>query len=193
MLNMVLAKWELANMMALGVLNAMVPLLWWYLKYWWNEIEFSSTRITFYRVYTSVDWTILRLTYLSPRAKFKECRAMPQLIIAVALDKVSAWQCLNEGRRIYVGLLHKKHLVKGLNICMLIRYLGWVMRVEGEIIIKSPSSSEFPYHTLECCSIPSSCQCYLHNTMDCVGEHSLALHRCPLPVSPGVGTPGQTW
>ena len=37
--------------MALGILNAMVPHLWQYLRYWWNEANFSSTRITFNRLY----------------------------------------------------------------------------------------------------------------------------------------------
>ncbi len=38
-------------MMALGVLNAMVPRLWLYLRYWWNEVDFSSATITFDRLY----------------------------------------------------------------------------------------------------------------------------------------------
>ncbi len=36
--------------MALGVLNAMVPCLWLYLRYWWNEVDFSSARTTFDRL-----------------------------------------------------------------------------------------------------------------------------------------------
>ena len=38
--------------MVLGVLNAMVPRLWLYLRYWWNEVYFSSATITFDRLYT---------------------------------------------------------------------------------------------------------------------------------------------
>ncbi len=34
-------------MMVLGVLNTMVPHLWLYLRYWSNEVDFSSARITF--------------------------------------------------------------------------------------------------------------------------------------------------
>ena len=37
---MVLETWEYAHMMALGVLNTMVPRLWLYLRYWWNEVHF---------------------------------------------------------------------------------------------------------------------------------------------------------
>ncbi len=33
--------------MALAILNTMVPRLWLYLSCWWNEVSFSSTRITF--------------------------------------------------------------------------------------------------------------------------------------------------
>ena len=39
-------------MMALGMLNTVVPLLWHYLRYWWNERNFSSTVITFDRLNT---------------------------------------------------------------------------------------------------------------------------------------------
>ena len=38
-------------MVALGVMNAIVPRLSKYLRYWWKEVEFSSTRIPFDRVY----------------------------------------------------------------------------------------------------------------------------------------------
>ncbi len=38
-------------MMAPGILNAMVRHLWLYLRYWWNEIDFSSAMITFDRLY----------------------------------------------------------------------------------------------------------------------------------------------
>ena len=38
-------------MVALGVLNAMVPHLWLYLRYWWNELDFSSSTITLDRLY----------------------------------------------------------------------------------------------------------------------------------------------
>ena len=38
-------------MMALGVLNARVPRLWLYLRYWWNKLNFSSATITFDRLY----------------------------------------------------------------------------------------------------------------------------------------------
>ncbi len=46
-----LAMWDRAHKMAPGILNTMVPPLWLYLKYWWNEINFSSTRNTFDRHY----------------------------------------------------------------------------------------------------------------------------------------------
>ena len=39
-------------MMALGILNTMVKLLWQYLRYLSNEANFSSTMITFDRLYT---------------------------------------------------------------------------------------------------------------------------------------------
>ena len=39
--------------MALGVLNTMITHVWQYLRYWWNEVNFSSARITFDRVYQS--------------------------------------------------------------------------------------------------------------------------------------------
>ena len=42
-----LAKWDLAHMMAPGVPNATIPRLSQHLRYWWNEVNFSSTRITF--------------------------------------------------------------------------------------------------------------------------------------------------
>ena len=38
-------------MMALGVLNVVVPCLWLYLRYWWNEFQFSFSTITFDRRY----------------------------------------------------------------------------------------------------------------------------------------------
>ena len=37
-----------------GILNAKVPHMWQYLRYWWNEVNVSSTRITFDRVYDEV-------------------------------------------------------------------------------------------------------------------------------------------
>ena len=37
--------------MALGILNAVVQYLWQYVRYWVNEVSFSSTRITFDRLY----------------------------------------------------------------------------------------------------------------------------------------------
>ena len=51
-----LAMWEYAHMIALGVLNAMVPRLWrlvprLYLSCWWNEVHVSSAMITFDRLY----------------------------------------------------------------------------------------------------------------------------------------------
>ncbi len=51
-----LAMWEWVHKMAPGVLNTIVhvPHLWLYLKYWWNEVDFSSARITFDRLYGSV-------------------------------------------------------------------------------------------------------------------------------------------
>ena len=44
---MVLTVWEYAHMMAPSILNTMAPHLWQYLKYWWNKVNFTSTRITF--------------------------------------------------------------------------------------------------------------------------------------------------
>ncbi len=41
-------------MMALGLLNMMVPHLALYLRYWWNKVNFSSARITFDRLYTPI-------------------------------------------------------------------------------------------------------------------------------------------
>ena len=38
--------------MAPGILETMVTLLWQYLIYWWNEVDISSTRITFDRLHT---------------------------------------------------------------------------------------------------------------------------------------------
>ena len=38
-------------LMVPGILNIMVTLLWQYLRYWWKEMNFSSTWITFDRLY----------------------------------------------------------------------------------------------------------------------------------------------
>ena len=35
-------------------MNTMVPHLWQYLRYWWNEVNFLSTRIRFDRLYNLV-------------------------------------------------------------------------------------------------------------------------------------------
>ena len=45
-----LAMPDWAHIMALGILNTMVP-LWQFLRYWSNEFNFSSIRITFDRLY----------------------------------------------------------------------------------------------------------------------------------------------
>ena len=37
--------------MAPGILKTMVILLWQYLRYWWNKVNLSSTRITLDRLY----------------------------------------------------------------------------------------------------------------------------------------------
>ena len=51
LLILVLETWILAHMMALNMRNKMVPHLWQYLRYWWNERNFSSIMTTFDRLY----------------------------------------------------------------------------------------------------------------------------------------------
>ena len=55
-------------MMALGILNVMVPCVWLYLRYSWNEVHFSSAMITFDRLlaiwYVATANTILHYTSL---------------------------------------------------------------------------------------------------------------------------------
>ncbi len=50
---MVLELWDETPMMAPGILKTMVPHPWLYLRYWWNEVDFSSAMITFDRLYLS--------------------------------------------------------------------------------------------------------------------------------------------
>ena len=44
--------------MVLGILNKTVPHLWQYPIYWWTEVIFSSTRITFDSVYKCEIWLV---------------------------------------------------------------------------------------------------------------------------------------
>ena len=46
-LKQVLAMWNCAHMMVLGILNTVMPLAWQYLKYWWNGTEFLSAMVVF--------------------------------------------------------------------------------------------------------------------------------------------------
>ncbi len=48
---MVLGKWDLANMMVPRYTECNGNLLSQYLRYWWNEVNFASARITFDGVY----------------------------------------------------------------------------------------------------------------------------------------------
>ncbi len=50
-----LAETMLDSKMALGRLDTKVTRLWWYLRYWWNKLNFSSARITFDWVYCIVN------------------------------------------------------------------------------------------------------------------------------------------
>ncbi len=80
---MVLAKWDWTHMMALGILNTMAPRLWQSPRYWRNGVNFSSTRITFDRLYwhkmsgsiQSPAWIIStlnnRFTYMWPFSRFE--------------------------------------------------------------------------------------------------------------------------
>ena len=51
---MVLIKWDWAHVMALSTQNPLVLLFFQHLRYWWNDATFSSTSITFDRLYLVV-------------------------------------------------------------------------------------------------------------------------------------------
>ena len=38
--------WDQSHKIAPGILNTMIPNLWLYLRFWWNKVNFLSTRIT---------------------------------------------------------------------------------------------------------------------------------------------------
>ena len=72
---MVLAMWEYAHMMAIGVQNAMVPRLRLYLRYWRNEVDFSSARITFDRLYCA-GWVLYQFHNHLVSGRFAGCHHM---------------------------------------------------------------------------------------------------------------------
>ena len=50
LLQLMLAMWNVAQIISPGMLNKFVSLLWHYLWYWWNATSFSSTMISFDRL-----------------------------------------------------------------------------------------------------------------------------------------------
>ena len=47
LLRLLLAKWSQVYMMVLDLLNTMIQILWQYLGFWWNEVNFWSTPVGF--------------------------------------------------------------------------------------------------------------------------------------------------
>ena len=77
--------------MALGILNTMVVCLWHYLRYWWNETNFSSTRITFDRVYFTTFFAATFFILCFP--DIDDCSPNPCLHGAGCKDGVNQFTC----------------------------------------------------------------------------------------------------
>ncbi len=56
---------KLYSLLALGLLSKIIPLLWQYFKYLWNEVTFSSTVVTFDKLYAAIS-DLLYLEWAPP-------------------------------------------------------------------------------------------------------------------------------
>ncbi len=78
-------------MMALGGLNAMVPSSWKYLRYWWNVVNFSSTRITFDRLFAATTICDCNNTEVTGKLIMQTKTWMDYTTFARHLTSTSTW------------------------------------------------------------------------------------------------------
>ena len=103
-----LAMWDYTHKMMPGILNTVVACLWLYLRYWWNEGNFSSTRITFDRLHLCYSHISHYITSTELVQTWEVSRPFP-LVGVDGNSQLDSWRrvlhlvfavCINDARRI---------------------------------------------------------------------------------------------
>ena len=132
--------------MAPGILNTIIPHLWQFLRYWWNAVNFLSTKITFDRVYLTKLTPLCSSFFLSSHwhhlylhrellltSKFDEHLLVLKLVLndhnlgrqKLVITQVFPWtqRAFNTGSTRQSGMYWK--------LCVLARGLSWKISLRG--------------------------------------------------------------